>query len=169
MIGRRLAQIRGPESQGDFATRLGVHKNTYARWERDEREPGASELRALVALGWNANWILTGEGPERLEGLQVAEDGGAYGSQEMSGQHLMVATELAEEALRGLWLPRNRFFDLVALIYDALTQGLPYAEIIAFARPAAKDMAGAGGNDDGGTEVGGEGAADPGRGAAAGG
>lgn len=90
-------------------------------------------------------------------------------SQELSGQRLMVATELADEALRGLWLPRNRYFDLVALIYDALEKGLPYAEIIAFARPAAKDMAGAGGGDDGGAEVGGEGAADPGRGAAAGG
>jgi hypothetical protein len=88
-------------------------------------------------------------------------------SQEMSGEHLSVAVELAEEALSGLWLPRRRYYDLVALIYDGLTKGLPFAEIIAFARPAAIELAGGKGND-GRAEVGDEGEGSTGRGAATG-
>lgn len=149
-----------------MAAVVGVAARTYAYYERDERFPDSEALARLVAQGWNANWLLTGEGPERLQALQVAEEGVAYGSQEMSGEHLSVAVELADEALSGLWLPRRRYYDLVALIYDALTQGLPYAQIIAFARPAAIHMAGGEGND-GGTEVAGEGEGSTGGGAAA--
>lgn len=70
MIGARLVRIRGTRSQAAMAGELGVHKNTYARWERDEAEIGATALQALVQAGWNANWVLTGEGTERLETLQ---------------------------------------------------------------------------------------------------
>jgi transcriptional regulator with XRE-family HTH domain len=141
VIGSRLARVRGGTSQGDFATRLGVHKNTYARWERDEREPSASDLAQLVRDGWNANWLLTGEGAERLN--QVSESPAAYASQPLSGEALMVAIELAEERLRrrGEWLPKPRFFDLVALLYEGVTKGLPYAEIIDFDAPAAEKQA----------------------------
>lgn len=90
----------------------------------------------MAEEGWNTNWLLTGEGPERLDQLV-----GADKSQPVSGEALMVATELADEALRGLWLPKHRYFDLVALIYDGVTQGLPFAEIIDFARPAAGKLA----------------------------
>lgn len=161
-IGDRLTHIRADSSQKTHASTLEVPLRTYQNYERGDREPDLRTLLALVEQGWNANWLLTGEGPERLSQLQVAE---GDGSQELSGEHLSVAVELADEALRGLWLPRRRYWDLVALIYDALTQGLPYAEVIAFARPAATEMAGAKTND-GRSEVDGEGAGDPGRGKA---
>lgn len=165
-----------------MAAALGVALRTYANYERDERQPDAAVLAKLVELGWNANWIMTGEGPERLpEGVDpevaakraaalmgdasAVEWVGAFekgffsrgrmeappglASHEVSGEHLMIAHELAEEALRGLWLPRQRFFDLVGLIYEGLTQGLPYAEILDFARPAAKEMAQVQGDEDG--------------------
>lgn len=49
---------------------LGVALRTYANYERNEREPDAQVLARLVKAGWNANWVLTGAGPERLEALQ---------------------------------------------------------------------------------------------------
>lgn len=160
-IGARLIQIRGDWSQADFAPCLGVHKNTLGAYERGEREVGALVLMGLWASGWNINWVLSGEGNERnYERQYVQMLAEAESSQAVSAEHLSIAVELADEALKGLWLPRNRYYDLVALIYDGLTQGLPYAEIIDFARPAATKLAKER-DDDGGTEVGGSREADP--------
>lgn len=67
-IGGRLTYVRGSKSQAEFADEAGIHKNTLGNYERAEREMGALPLIRLVRLGWNANWLLTGEGPERLKG-----------------------------------------------------------------------------------------------------
>lgn len=156
-IGRRLVSIRGSRTQPEMAALLGVAKTTYGRLERGVRELGADVLTRLQGEGWNANWVLTGAGPERIGGAESLVGLESHG---VSGEHLSIAVELADEALKGLWLPRNRYYELVALIYDGLTQGLPYAEIIDFARPAATKLAKER-DDDGGTEVGGSREADP--------
>lgn len=65
-VGARLAHIRARISQREHSEALGVPLRTYQNYERGEREPDLRTLIALVALGWNANWLLTGEGPERL-------------------------------------------------------------------------------------------------------
>ena len=66
-VGGRLAKIRGRDVlQKDFAKVIGVHFNTYARWEREETDISALGLLSLARLGWNPMWVLTGEGPERL-------------------------------------------------------------------------------------------------------
>lgn len=130
---------------------LGVAHRTYASYERNERVPDAAALAALLSTEQvDANWLLTGEGPERL-GMGVREPQARYGplSQPVSPEHLSIALELADEALEGLWLPRKKYAELVALIYEGLTQGLPYAEILDFARPAAKTRAKQGAGDDG--------------------
>ena len=129
-----------------MAKSLGLGQRTYASYERDERDPDALVLKQIAAQGWNVNWLLTGEGAERLDELSPGL------SQDLSAEHLNVALELADETLTGLWLPRNRYAELVALIYDALTQGLPYAEILEFSRPAAKKMAGKEEDDNGGID-----------------
>ena len=69
-VKARLAHTRGGVKQADFAARLGVHLNTYSRWERGERAPDAYALAVLAAEGWNINWLLTGEGSERLSALK---------------------------------------------------------------------------------------------------
>ncbi|MDC8804257.1 helix-turn-helix transcriptional regulator [Halomonas pacifica] len=74
-VGHRLKLIRGELSQAAFADKVGVHKNTLGGYERGERSPDAEILRALVGLGYNANWVLTGEGPERLTALGDAYTG----------------------------------------------------------------------------------------------
>lgn len=61
-IGERLSEIRGNKSQGSFAEELGVHKNSLGHYERGNRVPDAEILLKLVKMGFDANWILTGEG-----------------------------------------------------------------------------------------------------------
>jgi transcriptional regulator with XRE-family HTH domain len=148
--GARVRHVRGGEAQERFAARYGVSVATVRNYESGNRDPAAEFLAALAADGWNINWLLTGEGPERSGGgLRVAEPLAAYGapSQDLSAEHLSIALELADEALRGLWLPRRGYAELVALVYDALTQGLPYASILDIARPAARERAGEGDSD----------------------
>lgn len=149
-LGARLRQIRAHRTQQEMAHVLGVAHRTYANYEREERVPDAEVIARLIAEGWDANWLLTGEGPERLA-PGVREPRAHYGplSQPVSPEHLSIALELADEALQGLWLPRAQYAELVALIYQSLTQGLPYAEILDFARPAAKTRAKQGASDDG--------------------
>ena len=89
-------------------------------------------------------WLASGKGPQ---GLPEAPVGGSA-SQDLSVGHLTIAIELADEALRGLWLPRSGYAELVALVYNALMQGLPYAAILDIARPAAKQRARQGASDD---------------------
>ncbi len=63
--------VRGSLSQGEFAKRLGTHRNTLARYERGERNPDAKFLADLCReFGVNARWLLTGQGP-----MYIAEMG----------------------------------------------------------------------------------------------
>ena len=153
MIGKRLEHIRGSMTQGDMAERLGVHKNTYARWEREEREIGAEALARLVKEGWNGNWLLDGIEPERLDSLQAASNSQ---SQALRPEELTVAVQLAQEALDGDTLDPPDYAQLVSLIYDALVHGLPSAQVIALARPAARGLNHRG-SKDGKSVVGGSG------------
>lgn len=100
-IGERLTRIRGQKSQADFAPLVGIHKNTIGTYERGEREIGAEALARLIALGWNANWLLTGEGPERLEALSGA---GFSGSQtvRVDGETLRDSVEAVDAALAAM-------------------------------------------------------------------
>lgn len=143
-VGERLAAIRGARTHAEFSTVLGVHKNTYGGYERGESELGAEVMGRLMALGWNANWLLTGDGPELLAGNnRIAEDAASYGqpSQDLSAEHLSIALELTEEALRGKWLPKREYAEVVAGIYAMLTQGLPYADILDLTRSPAETKA----------------------------
>lgn len=54
---------------------------------------------------------------------------------------LGVAIEMADEALRGSWLPRRGYAALVALLYEGVEQRMPYAQLLDFARLTAVDMA----------------------------
>lgn len=148
----RVRHVRGGETQDRFAARYGLSVATVRNYETGVRDPATDFLAALAADGWNVNWVLTGVGAERAaDDGRVHEARAAYltASQDLSATHLSIALELADEALAGLWLPRLQYAELVALVYAALTQGLPYAAILEFARPAARQRAGAGADDDG--------------------
>ena len=135
-----------------MAAELGLAHRTYQNYERDERLPDADCLARLVGQGWNANWLLTGDGPERGESVFTGISGA---SQPLRDADLRMAVQLAQEALDGWTLPPAQFAELVTLIYDALVHGLPSAQVIALARPAARGLRK--GVEDGGSAMGGSG------------
>lgn len=62
-IGERIRQIRGNESIPEFSDRLGIHKSTLVRYEKEESYPDAKViLRICNDCEIQPNWLLTGEG-----------------------------------------------------------------------------------------------------------
>lgn len=138
-LGERLKQIRASTKQADRAIELEIAHRTYAAYERGETEMGAEPLARLVQEGWNANWVLTGEGPERLP-LSVSEPlEPAYllGSQPLRQPELRLALQLVAEALGPMRATPDQHAELVILVAEMLLEGLPEAKVLHFARRAA--------------------------------
>lgn len=163
-IGKRLLHIRADRTQPEMAEVLGVSPRTYAYYEQGERTPDAEALIPLWAEGWNANWVITGEGPERLDAHQeIPNSLSGKDSQALRPDDLTMAVTLAQEALDGRTLPADKYGKLVTLIYDALVNGLPSAQVLAFAQPAARGLR-EGESDGESSSVGGSGQRTAGRG-----
>ncbi|WP_368565543.1 helix-turn-helix domain-containing protein [Pseudoxanthomonas sp. UTMC 1351] len=136
-LGARLRYVRGDRSQAVFAQELGVAVATYRNYESDVRVPDTALAAALVGQGWNANWLLTGDGPERLEALQdrsqADADDSLATSHEVSEDNLIIALELADEAVAATIgadrPPRLLYGRLLRLLYEGITHGLPVAEV----------------------------------------
>lgn len=127
--GARLVHVRGSESQATFAPKIGVHKNTLGHYERGTREVGADALRSLVYLGWNANWLLTGEGAER-----IGAGSGVAASQDERSEIMKMAVELIDSELEkaGKTLSREKRAKAYTLIYELLMEpgDLPSASVV---------------------------------------
>ena len=63
----RLKKIRGSlvKSQKEMAALLGISYRTYENYEKGLNDPSWTACEALAKLGFNANWLLTGEGEMR--------------------------------------------------------------------------------------------------------
>lgn len=63
----RLKNIRGQlgKSQKEMAALLGISYRTYENYEKGLNSPNWDVCESLVKLGFNANWLLTGEGEMR--------------------------------------------------------------------------------------------------------
>ena len=107
---------------------LGIAKRTYASYERNERVPEASLLAVLIDEGWNGNWLLTGEGPERLESLR---DKASAPSQSLKLENVKLAVQLLREALDDAEadLTPAKHGEAVVLLVQLLESGLPAADI----------------------------------------
>lgn len=58
-LGERIRELRGRRTRERFATELGIHKNTLARYEQGERLPDAELLQRLCSLcGVSADWLI---------------------------------------------------------------------------------------------------------------
>lgn len=68
-LSERVKNIRADlgYTQKTMAAALGVTTRTWQIWEEGGSVPGGNHLQSLVRLGFDANWILTGEGPMRRE------------------------------------------------------------------------------------------------------
>lgn len=74
--------------------------------------------------------------------MLVKDAGAEASSQPLSGSDLTMAIQLAAEALDGRSLPPPEYAELVGLIYEGLTEGLPEAKILRFARLGARGAGG---------------------------
>lgn len=158
-LGARLRHARGSISQKDFAIALGVATGTYQNYERDERLPDAALVARAVGLGWNANWLLTGEGPERLEALRrgafrVEDEEAGYSSQppRPNRQTLRSALEVVESGLEALDqdMTAEGKARLVELVYERLSSEAPTpAQLVGFVLNAIRETVNAGGSTGG--------------------
>ena len=131
-IGERLRHIRAGRNQPEMADHLMVSPRTYGYWERSERTPDAHALVQLCLDGWNGHWLLTGEGPERVDGLKAAFQSQSH---DVSGEDLNIAMQLADRKIAAARKAptREQYAAFVAEIYNAITQGLPDADRFDFA------------------------------------
>lgn len=129
LIGTRLLHIRAGKTLPEMAKVMGVSPRTYSYYEQGERVPDGEALASLVLEGWNANWLLTGEGPERLaDSGSVTES--PSGSQPLRDDFLTIALELGDKATEDLdWVPRAAFARLIKEFYEAQVEGATYGEL----------------------------------------
>lgn len=127
---------------------FGVALKTYGNWERGERTPDTHALALLGIEGWNVHWVVTGDGPERLDVLKPAFQSQSH---DLSGEDLNIAMQLADRKLAAARKAptREQYAAFVAEIYNALTQGLPDADRFDFAS-GRRTHTGTGDDDDGG-------------------
>lgn len=88
--------------------------------------------RLCLGTGLSLEWMATGVEPAKPVPLVA--------SQAVRPEVVSLAVQLAEEALEGKRLEPPDYGQLVSLIYDALVNGLPSAQVLAFARPAARGL-----------------------------
>lgn len=123
-------------NQRDRAAALEVAVSSYQHYERDERSPDVAFLGRLIAEGWSANWLISGQGPERLDQVGEGATAVAGGSQALSQETLKIALQMAVD-LDVLLLPPPKQARMIELIYGLLEEGLPEAKVLVFARAAA--------------------------------
>jgi transcriptional regulator with XRE-family HTH domain len=153
-IGERIAYVRGSKSQAEFAEEAGIHKNTLGNYERAEREMGALPLIRLVRLGWNANWLLTGEGPERLgaavdKGLQASSQSAGLSASNVQAAAGAIAAVLSLRS--GPIVPSVVARAIVALAADLDRRGEAKAHVEDILAAAARHLT-TGSTEDGRSE-----------------
>ncbi|WP_411832282.1 helix-turn-helix domain-containing protein [Pseudoxanthomonas mexicana] len=131
-IGTRIsAALDKLGTRKTAASSLGVSVDSLARYVREDNMPPFDVVaRLCLSTGFSMEWLATGIEPPKAA-PQMA-------SQAVRPEVVSLAVQLAEEALEGGRLEPADYGQLVALIYDALVNGLPSAQVLAFARPAAR-------------------------------
>lgn len=61
---KKVREILG-KGQKEMAESMGINYRTYQNYENALSDPSWSACESLVKLGFNANWLLTGEGEMR--------------------------------------------------------------------------------------------------------
>jgi len=61
-LGDRLKIIRGEIQQDEFAKYFNIHKNTYARYERNEAKPNTEFIKQLcLKFNVDVEWLIFGD------------------------------------------------------------------------------------------------------------
>lgn len=75
-FGDRLEAIRAAAggTEKEFSARIGTTERSYQRYKGEERPLPERCLRAIAELGFDANWLLTGEGEMKARPPGMAEE-----------------------------------------------------------------------------------------------
>lgn len=127
-IRERLRLIRDNRSQRQVSEDVGLSQNTWSRYENEGRLPEWETLQILVDKGWNAHWLLKGEGPARgatgPNGETFATPLQALQRPAMDLQRLTDAIEAVEtglDATNQMMEPPDKA-GLVAAVYELLAE-----------------------------------------------
>lgn len=120
--------IRGGLSQEDFSIKVGVHKNTVGRWEREHRTPDIIDLNKILEVFPDISpaWLLTGEGPMyRSQGGDIFDPACGTGGLILDMQVLEDAIDTAEEiiSITGKKLKPAQKARGIRLIYEYFMEG----------------------------------------------
>lgn len=131
-------------TQAQFADHLRMSRRGYQDIEGRANYPSGPLLRNLAeAREINLYWLLTGEGPERLDQLVGAlEAAPEQASQPVRQTNVKIAFQLVSEALGPMKPTLDQHAELVALVLELLEHGLPEARVLYFARQAVTGSAG---------------------------
>lgn len=122
-------------SQAEFCEQNGYLVRTYQKNEAGYNEAGITLGAAFVRAGINANWLLTGEGPMRIEDLAGAETPGA-----LDRERMRLAMEAIEEGLSEvrLTMAPPKKAELLLAAYDLLeTDGVTKEKVMKIVKLAA--------------------------------
>ncbi|WP_082837045.1 helix-turn-helix transcriptional regulator [Labrenzia sp. OB1] len=119
----RLRDVR--RSVGDlerdvFAKKLGLSANSLARYERGEREPSASVLKAYNSVfGASISWLITGEGEMFADAMKLPASSNLRTIDQtvFSQVGLLVIKVYKDESVK---LPADVLLDEQASAYNAL-------------------------------------------------
>ena len=125
-LGHRIRKIRGEVSQGQFATEIGVHKNTLGAYERDIRVPDSSVL-AIICDKYeiNPSWLLFGEEPMRRMESMYGMDKSAHS---VPSYNWMQLSEGSESYASDIFIPKRdnldaQYYDYVPMVEAHLENG----------------------------------------------
>lgn len=69
---RKIRESRGA-TQKEMAALLGISFRAWQGYELGKNIPGDNVIKKLVEMGFNANWLLTGEGAMNIEPRTLPE------------------------------------------------------------------------------------------------
>jgi transcriptional regulator with XRE-family HTH domain len=136
-IGARIKQARGALglTQKGLCEATGMPFPSLRNYESSNQIPGGEAILALMHAGINANWLLTGEGPMRIEDLAGAETPGA-----LDRERMRLAMEAIEEGLSEvrLTMAPPKKAELLLAAYDLLeTDGVTKEKVMKIVKLAA--------------------------------
>ncbi len=113
-IGARIKQARGALglTQKGLCEATGMPFPSLRNYESSNQIPGGEAILALMHAGINANWLLTGEGPMRIEDL-------AGGLDRERMRISLKAIEMGLKATERVMAPAAKA-ELLLAVYDLL-------------------------------------------------
>lgn len=115
-IGARLRELRSVtgDSQRSFAEKVGAAQRSWADYETGRSIPGGLVLAGIAHLGFNTNWVLTGEGELRLGAVEMRSDSSPLNEGLLEACISGVEKHLAD---RRQTLPPAKKATLISLLY----------------------------------------------------